>query len=182
MRACISIVVPWRTSLKWNILWSATWLRQLPGSHCAKVRNSSLAKTIIHWLIAFNGMPNRRRLFYDTKQHLMVRLEFWKSGEYVLLLHCHYSQFTLTTSKIMLATVVEGDPKAPSSIATTLRCRGGRYSFPLIAPLWLLHPWSVSYNAECQAKRHQVPFFESLVWLDLGLNSGLPGHCQVNVY
>ena len=29
-----------------------------------------------------------------------------------------------------LATIVEGDPKAPFSIATTPRCRGGRYSFP----------------------------------------------------
>ena len=26
-----------------------------------------------------------------------------------------------------LATIVEGDPKAPFSIATTPRCRGGRY-------------------------------------------------------
>ena len=30
----------------------------------------------------------------------------------------------------LLATIVEGDPKAPFSIATTPRCRGGRYSFP----------------------------------------------------
>ena len=29
-----------------------------------------------------------------------------------------------------LATIVEGDLKAPFSIATTPRCRGGRYSFP----------------------------------------------------
>ena len=35
-----------------------------------------------------------------------------------------------------LATVVEGDPKAPFSIATTPRCRGGCYSFPWIAPLY----------------------------------------------
>ena len=27
--------------------------------------------------------------------------------------------------KVELATVVKGDPKAPFSIATTLRCRGG---------------------------------------------------------
>ena len=27
-------------------------------------------------------------------------------------------------------TIVEGNPKAPFSIATTPRCRGGRYSFP----------------------------------------------------
>ena len=30
--------------------------------------------------------------------------------------------------KVKLATIVEGDPKAPFSIATTPRCRGGRYS------------------------------------------------------
>ena len=45
-----------------------------------------------------------------------------------------------------LATIVEGDPKAPFSIATTPRCRGGRYSIPWIAPLY---PWTVPYNAEC---------------------------------
>ena len=31
-------------------------------------------------------------------------------------------------SIVKLATIVEGDPKAPFSIATTPRCRGGRYS------------------------------------------------------
>ena len=34
-----------------------------------------------------------------------------------------------------LAALVEGDPKAPFSIATILRCRGGRFSFPWIVPL-----------------------------------------------
>ena len=34
-----------------------------------------------------------------------------------------------------MTTVVESDQKAPFSIATTLRCRGGRYSFSWIAPL-----------------------------------------------
>ena len=38
--------------------------------------------------------------------------------------------------KVKLATLVEGDPKAPLSIATTPRCRGGHYSFPWIAPLY----------------------------------------------
>ena len=49
-------------------------------------------------------------------------------------------------SKVKLATIVEGDPKAPFSIATTPRCRGGSYSIPRIAPLY---PWTVPYNAEC---------------------------------
>ena len=39
-------------------------------------------------------------------------------------------------NQVKLVTVVEGDQKAPFSIATTLRCRGGRYSFPWIAPLY----------------------------------------------
>ena len=46
--------------------------------------------------------------------------------------------------KVKLATLVEGDPKAPFSIATTRRCRG-RYSIPYIAPLY---PWSLPYSAK----------------------------------
>ena len=53
-----------------------------------------------------------------------------------------------------MVTVVEGNQKAPFSIATTPRCRGGRYSFPWIAPLY---PWYAPYNAVCQARRYQVP-------------------------
>ena len=42
-----------------------------------------------------------------------------------------------------LATVAEGDPKALFSIATTLRCRGGRYSIP-----WTITiiPWIFTTN------------------------------------
>ena len=49
-------------------------------------------------------------------------------------------------SKVKLATVIEGNQKAPFSIATTQRCKGGHYSFPRIAPLY---PWYVPYIAEC---------------------------------
>ena len=48
--------------------------------------------------------------------------------------------------KVKLATVVEGDQKAPFSIATTPRYNGGRYSYPWITPLY---PWYVHYIAEC---------------------------------
>ena len=37
---------------------------------------------------------------------------------------------------VKLVTLVEGVLKAPFSIATTPRCRGGRYSFPWVAPLY----------------------------------------------
>ena len=33
-------------------------------------------------------------------------------------------------------TVFEGKSKAPFSIATTPRCKGGRYSIPWIVPLY----------------------------------------------
>ena len=36
----------------------------------------------------------------------------------------------------LLATLVKSDLKAPFSIATPLRCRGGCYSFPWIDPLY----------------------------------------------
>ena len=45
---------------------------------------------------------------------------------------------------VKLATVVEGDQKAPFSIATTPKWRG-RYYFPWIAPLY---SWYVPYVAE----------------------------------
>ena len=38
--------------------------------------------------------------------------------------------------KVNLTTLVEGDPKAPFLIATTLRCSGGHYSFSWIAPVY----------------------------------------------
>ena len=38
--------------------------------------------------------------------------------------------------KVKLVTVIEGDQKAPFSIATTPRCRGGCDSFPWIVPFY----------------------------------------------
>ena len=52
----------------------------------------------------------------------------------------------MIVSEVKLATVIEGDSIALFSIALTPKCRGERYSFPWIPPLY---PWSVPYNAEC---------------------------------
>ena len=67
----------------------------------------------------------------------------------------------------------KGDRKASFSIATTPKCREGRYSFHWIAPLY---PWYVPYIAEFLARKYQVPFLKSLVWHNLRLNPGLPDH------
>ena len=53
--------------------------------------------------------------------------------------------FLIVKVKVKLATEVEGNQKAPFSIATTPRCREERYSFSWIAPL---NPWYVPYIAE----------------------------------
>ena len=45
----------------------------------------------------------------------------------------------------MLAALVEDDPKAPFSVATTPGHRGRRYSNLWIVPLY---PWSLPYNAK----------------------------------
>ena len=50
-----------------------------------------------------------------------------------------------------------------------VRCSGGRYSIPWIATLY---PWSL----QVINKAASSTIFESLVWLDLGLNPGLLDH------
>ena len=49
-------------------------------------------------------------------------------------------------TKVKLATLVEGDLKAPFLIGTTPRCRKERYSNTWIATLY---PRYAPYNAEC---------------------------------
>ena len=51
-----------------------------------------------------------------------------------------------------------GRPKAPFSIATAQRCRGGVYSFPWIAPLPLIR----TLYFKVLSKRYQVPFLKFL--------------------
>ncbi len=57
-----------------------------------------------------------------------------------------------TTKFVQLATIVEGDPKAPFSIATTPRCREDATPSP-----------GLTHFTLDDSRRHQVPFFESLV-------------------
>ena len=69
---------------------------------------------------------------------------------------CSCGGSSWSSTLVMLATVNEGDPKPPFSLGTKPRYKEGRNSFPWIVPLY---PWSVPYNTECLAGRHQVPFF-----------------------
>ena len=107
----------------------------------------------------------------------MIKRAFLGGGCYLRLrqLNKFFINRIYVYSKVKLATVIEGDMKAPFSIATTRGHREGHYSFPWIAPLY---PWYVPYIAECLARSYQVPFLKSLVWLDLRLNQGLLDHGQ----
>ena len=62
------------------------------------------------------------------------------------LQHRNIHTHTHTHIYVKLAIVFKGNLRALYSIATTLRCRGGHYSFPWIAQLY---PWYVPYDAEC---------------------------------
>ena len=97
---------------------------------------------------------------------------FFVGGAPSLYPHLDIYKHIITYIKIKWATLVVGDPNVSFSIATTPRCRRGRYSIPWFSPL---HPWYVPNSGECFARRHQVPFL-SLVRLDLRLNLGLPDH------
>ena len=64
-------------------------------------------------------------------------------------------------SKVKFATVVEGDQKAPFSIATTRRHGEGRNYFPWIAPLY---PWYVTYIAN--VKQGGIKYHFKSLWYD----------------
>ena len=59
---------------------------------------------------------------YITHTHICIYIYIYKIHTYI---HIY-----------KLATLVESDLKAPFSIATTPKCRGGRYSIPWIDPLY----------------------------------------------
>ena len=62
---------------------------------------------------------------------------------------------------VKLATLVEGDPKAPFSIATTPRCRGGRYPFH-----WLLYFTLNTYLILLSVKQGGIEYHFKNLWYD----------------
>ena len=72
-----------------------------------------------------------------------------------------FSIIYLYISKVKLATIVESDPKAPLSIATSPRCKGGRYSFP-----WLLHFTLDPYLIMLSVKQGGIKYHFLSLWYD----------------
>ena len=98
-------------------------------------------------------------------------LHFFKIiQEFVVCFFVCFFFFCARAIAIKYLYVVEGNPKAPFSIASTSRCRGGQYSFPWIVPL-TLDPYFIMLRVIKYV-------FETLVWLHLGLRPGLLDHWQ----
>ena len=80
------------------------------------------------------------------------------SNIYICICLCVY------ISKAKLATIVEGDPKAPFLIATTPRCRGGRYSFPGLL-YFTLDPYLIMLSVkQVGIKYHFLGLWYDLTW------------------
>ena len=94
---------------------------------------------------------------------------FYGEGRFLVYMSVH----TRTHFIYKLVTIVKGDPKAPYSLATTLRCRRGHYSFPWIDQ-FTLDSYLIMLSVKQGFMRYQ--FFESLVKLNLGLYPGFLGH------
>ena len=73
---------------------------------------------------------------------------------------------------------IEGYEKAPFSIATTLKCRWGRNSFPWIA-LLTMDPHLIMVSVKQGGIKHH---FEFLLWLNPRLNPGLQHHWRTLYY
>ena len=84
-----------------------------------------------------------------------LTIRIFNSGDYCYIFN-----------KVKLVTVDEGDPKALFSIATTPRCRCGRFSFPWIAPTLPLDTYLIIL---CIKQRGIKYHFLSL-WYDLTLD------------
>ena len=79
--------------------------------------------------------------------HKMYNKKILNFQEFTTFLNAHTKKvWKLIVSTSYIVVSKEGDQEAHFSIATTLRCCGGRYSFPRIAPLY---PRYVPYIAGC---------------------------------
>ena len=104
---------------------------------------SSYVFKLFHSLLSsLWGLFRRHQLQLVSPSMFHCFFDSLASSNIIIIIFC---LFVMPPSITFLLTV-EGDQNAPFSIATTPRCRGGRYSFHWIAPLYRRY---VPYIAEC---------------------------------
>ena len=118
-------------------MWSTPSLPSLPGPLWPGMVPPdmvlSMGQIELNRTLMLNWIVWNRNVFWHWNCILMLNWIAWNRTVYMY--------------KVKLATVVEGDQKAPFSIAITPRCRGGRYFFPWIAPFY---PWDWTQIASYQ--------------------------------
>ena len=101
---------------------------------------------------------------------------YWKGSLRVAL--DNGRQLCLLISKVKLATIVEGNPKAPFSIATTPRCRRGRYSFPGFL-YFTLDPYLLILSVKQGGiKYHFLSFWSDSTWDWTQVSRAIGEHCN----
>ena len=97
----------------------------------------------LRFAINFNSFKQCLRIARSSIIVFIIRVfEIKFIAEYYIYIYIYIYIF-------LLVTVFEGDQKAPFLIATTLRCREGRYSFPCIYIyniLYILYIYIYIYN------------------------------------
>ena len=153
-----------------------SFLSSLARSKYLSLFSLSLIFTL--WSVETDTFTIRQIFFFFVADHLKVSSSgrelancFYLPENFVhLILQDRFLFVHLPFRKVKLVTEVEGDPKSLFWLATAPRCRGGYYSFPWIAPFTL-----DQYLMILSIKQGGIKYlFESLLWLDLRLNSSLP--------
>ena len=93
--------------------------------------------------------------FYFLNKETHETNSYWwaKEGEIKIILV--YILYIYIYIYICWPTVVKGDPNAPFSIAPTLRCRGGHYSFPWFT-LLTLDPYLITLSLKQGGIKYHV--------------------------
>ena len=96
-----------------------------------------MINSVLRWMATLYGFTQPLLAECDTRPFFKQSAAGLKFRVFLLLDWLLYQQLRAEKMKsVKLATIVEGDLKAPFSIATTPRCRGGCYSFPWTAALY----------------------------------------------
>ena len=143
--------------INWITCYSATYFDTCLLSTWFKNETSNKQRTIPKWsgwtllivdnltvsTIPTSKYPKLKKISKKKKRRVTLKFSKFNLDETGQV---NFIEYVKLSKIVKLATVVKGESKAPFSVATRTRCRGGRHSFPRIAPLY---PWYVPYNAEC---------------------------------
>ena len=127
-----------------NLNWCSWYNHQRIGSRIGRLGNNRTGGDCPNYSIVEIGQNTekspgdlRRLVVAQTPVRNHQLMLVWKTLKWEQIIIVAIIKVIMIKLIVKLVTLVEGDPKAPFSIATTSRCRGGCYSFLWIALLYL---------------------------------------------